>query len=410
MKKIINSSLLLALIVLTTISCKNADQIKARALANTPVEAKEIVKAVPPQNLGTIHKLSVADFKKAIDDKVGILVDVRTSEEFAKGHLEGAVNIDFKKRTFPLHISTIAKDKPVLIYCGSGNRSGKAAIIMQSLGFKNIYDLDHGYKGWSTENMAVTTENNDANKKLQEQLKVEIIKAEAIIGKGHQVDVDEFEKLIKEDKVTLVDVRTAKEFAEGHIKGAINVDWKNGHFAKHALKEITNEKPIAIYCGSGNRGTRTMYAMRALGFTEVYNLDQGVKSWKAAKKSLKTLEVKGDIRHLDVENFNNAILGQKGQLVDVRTPKEHEDSHIPHAIVIDFKNDNFKSEFEKLDKKVPVLIYCRSGGRSGRAMKVLEEMGFTVYNLDKGFNDWKANRMHVKGKNVHAKDGGEEGC
>ncbi|HBK72286.1 MAG TPA: hypothetical protein DDZ39_11645, partial [Flavobacteriaceae bacterium] len=107
MKKIINSSLLLALIVLTTISCKNADQIKARALANTPVEAKEIVKAVPPQNLGTIHKLSVADFKKAIDDKVGILVDVRTSEEFAKGHLEGAVNIDFKKRTFPLHISTI---------------------------------------------------------------------------------------------------------------------------------------------------------------------------------------------------------------------------------------------------------------------------------------------------------------
>jgi len=153
-----------------------------------------------------------------------------------------------------------------------------------------------------------------------------------------------------------------------------------------------------------------MYAMGALGFTEIYNLDQGLKSWKSANKPLKTLEVKGDVRHLDVENFNNAILGQKGILVDVRTPKEYEDSHIPHATLIDFKNDNFKTEFEKLDKSIPVLIYCRSGGRSGRAMKALEKMGFTVYNLDKGINDWKSNGMKVKGKNVHTKDGGEEGC
>ncbi len=409
MKKIINLSLVLILVIFSTNSCKNADEIRTRALASNP-PIVEIVKAIAPENLGTIHKASVAEFKKAIDGEIGTLVDVRTPEEFAKGHIEGAVNINFKKRTFPSYISAIAKDKPVLIYCRSGNRSGKAAFIMQALGFNDVYDLTSGYKGWNADKMSVITEDNSANKKLQEQLKTEAPKAETTTGKGHQADVDMFEKLIKDEKVTLVDVRTAKEFAEGHIEGAINVDWKDRHFAKNALMTISNEKPVAIYCRSGNRATRAMYAMSALGFTEVYNLDQGIKSWKAANKPLKTLEVKGDIRHLDVDNFNNAILGQVGKLIDVRTSKEYEEFHIPGAVMIDYKNDNFKTEFEKLDKKTPVLIYCRSGGRSGRAMKVLEKMGFTVYNLDKGIKDWKSNGMPLKGNNINAKDSGEEGC
>ncbi|HFA51381.1 MAG TPA: rhodanese-like domain-containing protein, partial [Bacteroidetes bacterium] len=46
-------------------------------------------------------------------------------------------------------------DKPVLIYCRSGNRSGKAASAMQALGFKNIYNLDHGIKGWLADGLPV---------------------------------------------------------------------------------------------------------------------------------------------------------------------------------------------------------------------------------------------------------------
>ncbi len=409
MKKIINLSLVLILVVFSTNSCKNADEIRTRALASIPTVIK-IVKAVSPKNLGQVHKSTVVEFKKAIDGEIGILVDVRTPEEFAKGHIEGAVNINFKKRTFPSYISAIAKDKPVLIYCRSGNRSGKATFIMQALGFNEVYDLTSGYKGWNAEKMTIVTEDNAANKKLQEQLKTEAPKAETKVGKTHQIDIDAFEKLVKEDKVFLVDVRTAKEFAEGHIEGAINVDWKDRHFAENALMTISNEKPIAIYCRSGNRATRAMYAMCALGFTEVYNLDQGLKSWKNAEKPLKTLEIEGDIRHLDVENFNNAILGQAGKLIDIRTPREYEEFHIPGAVMIDYKNDNFKTEFEKLDKKIPVLIYCRSGGRSGRAMKKLEKMGFRVYNLDKGIKKWRAKGMRIEGNNIQAKDNGEEGC
>lgn len=392
------------------VSCKNADQIKEREKSKAMAHViKEIVKVTTPNNLGVIKKVSIADFNNTIISNIGTLVDIRTPEEFAEGHLKGAVNINFKKRTFPDFINAIDKNKPVLIYCRSGNRSGKAAIIMQSLGFKEIHDLVKGYKGWNTEKMEVITTDNDANKKLQELLKKGELKGSPIIGKSHQINVDEFEKFVKDDKVTLVDVRTPKEFAEGHIIGAINIDWKNRHFANNILK-VSDEKPIAIYCRSGNRATRAMFAMSAIGFKEVYNLKDGIKSWNTANKPVKTLEVKGDKHHLDVANFNNAILGKVGALIDIRTPKEYDDFHLPNAKMIDYKNDNFKTEFEKLDKKTPVLIYCRSGGRSGRATKVLTEMGFKVYNLNKGINQWKAKNMPLEGKNIHAVSGGEEGC
>ena len=408
MKKLIKSIALTVLLATVATSCTDEAAIRKRAAANAPKPVVKIVEAVAPANLGKINKVAVADFEKSL--ATATLVDVRTPEEFAAGHVKGAVNINFKKRTFPDYINAIAKDKPVAIYCRSGNRSGKAALIMQSLGFKEVIDLASGYKGWVAAEKEVEKEDNAANKKLQETLAKEALKGKATVGKMHQLNVEDFEKLVKEGKVTLVDVRKPGEYATGFIPGAINVDWKNRHFATEAIKNITNDKPVAIYCRSGNRATRAMYAMAALGFNEVYNLDHGIKSWKAANKPLKTFEVKGDIRHLDVANFNNAILGKAGKLVDVRTPKEYEDYHIPGAVMIDYKNDNFKEEFSKLDKKVPVLIYCRSGVRSGRAMKILEGMGFKVYNLDHGMKAWKGEGMPIEGKNIASHGGAEEGC
>ncbi len=413
MKTIKKISVLLFASLLVLTSCKNAEEIRKRELAknqaNQPVQITPVVK---PSNLGEINKISVDEFAKVIEDKNVQLVDVRTPEEYAEGHIKNFVNINFKKRTFPDYINVIDKEKPVAIYCRSANRSGKAALIMQALGFKKIYDLDGGIKAWKAAGKELSTENNSANQKVQKLIeeKKDQLKGVPVVGKNHQVGVADFENLVKNDKVTLIDVRTPKEYAQGHIEGAINVDWKNRHFADNITKVVGNDKPSAIYCRSGNRATRAMFAMDALGYNEVYNLEHGIKSWKAENKPLKTLEVKGDKHHLDVENFNNAIQGQVGKLIDIRTPKEYEAYHIPGAINIDYKNDNFKEEMAKVGKDVPVLIYCRSGGRSGRATNMLSKEGYDVYNLDKGILKWKEENMPIQGKNTKAQDGGEEGC
>ncbi len=70
-----------------------------------------------------------------------VLVDVRTPEEFATGHLEGALNSDFRGGAFATEMQNWDKDKTYYLYCASGNRSGKAAELMKEAGFRNIVNV-----------------------------------------------------------------------------------------------------------------------------------------------------------------------------------------------------------------------------------------------------------------------------
>ena len=81
------------------------------------------------------------------------------------------------------------------------------------------------------------------------------------------------------------------------------------------------------------------------------------------------------------------------QLVDVRTPAEFAAGHIPEAVNIDVRGENFESQAQStLDKERPVAVYCRSGARSKTAAHALAAMGFRVYELNKGFMNWKGAR------------------
>lgn len=63
--------------------------------------------------------------------------------------------------------------------------------------------------------------------------------------------------------------------------------------------------------------------------------------------------------------------------VDVRTPEEYNQGHIEGALNIDFRQDNFAEEINKLDKGRKYLVYCRSGNRSGQAVEIMRGLGFT---------------------------------
>lgn len=78
------------------------------------------------------------------------------------------------------------------------------------------------------------------------------------------------------------------------------------------------------------------------------------------------------------------------QLVDVRTPDEIAAGSIPNALHIDFNGSDFENQMlTKLDKAKPVLVFCRSGGRSGKTAKMLQKAGFAeIYDLDGGYLNW----------------------
>ena len=75
--------------------------------------------------------------------------------------------------------------------------------------------------------------------------------------------------------------------------------------------------------------------------------------------------------------------------MDVRTPGEFNEGHIEGALLVDFQSGSFENEIASLDKSKTYAVYCRSGNRSGQAVKVMSEAGFTnIYNLNGGVIDW----------------------
>ena len=104
--------------------------------------------------------LDVSDFETAIANDDIVRLDVRTAEEYAEGHISGAINIDVLKDDFLKRASELPKDKDIALYCRSGNRSKKAAKMLSDNGYR-VIELGNGYNGWVKAGKAVTKEEVD---------------------------------------------------------------------------------------------------------------------------------------------------------------------------------------------------------------------------------------------------------
>lgn len=95
-------------------------------------------------------------------------------------------------------------------------------------------------------------------------------------------------------------------------------------------------------------------------------------------------------------SFEKEIRSDSVQLLDVRTPGEYADGHIPGAININVQSDDFSElAVNELSKDSTVLVYCRSGRRSLTAAAVLTELGYKVVNLKGGIIEWEENGLPV---------------
>jgi rhodanese-related sulfurtransferase len=93
---------------------------------------------------------------------------------------------------------------------------------------------------------------------------------------------------------------------------------------------------------------------------------------------------------LDAESFSKKLKEDNNAvLIDVRTPFEYQQGHIPDSVLINIANPDFPDEIQKLDKSKSYYLYCRSGSRSYHAGMFMLQMGFTnIYNLESGIISW----------------------
>ncbi len=94
------------------------------------------------------HNLPAAKFAEGVSQPGAVLVDVRRPEEFAAGHLPGAVNIEVTAPDFAQRMGALDKDAPTYVYCRSGARSASAAGLLTKSGFANVSNLLGGVLDW----------------------------------------------------------------------------------------------------------------------------------------------------------------------------------------------------------------------------------------------------------------------
>lgn len=129
--------------------------------------------------------LSAIEFSTKIKELSNpTIIDVRTPDEFSKGHITNANNFDWNGSEFENQIAGLDKSKPVFVYCLSGGRSASAANKMRSDGFKHVFELSGGIMKWRGANLPETTE-------------------KTVISNG--MSREQFDVLVNSDKLVLID-------------------------------------------------------------------------------------------------------------------------------------------------------------------------------------------------------------
>jgi len=116
--------------------------------ADTEQAGEDQVKLITPEDASEIIKENSGnpDF---------VILDVRTPGEYSQSHIESSVNIDFRSPSFKDEVGKLDRGKTYLLHCRSGQRSAGAAVVMEQMGFTDIYDMDGGMLRWEKNGLPV---------------------------------------------------------------------------------------------------------------------------------------------------------------------------------------------------------------------------------------------------------------
>jgi rhodanese-related sulfurtransferase len=260
----------------------------------------------------------VAEILKTQKDSY-IILDVRTKEEFGSGHLERAVLIPVDE--LETRFGELAKDKPIIVYCRSGNRSAKAAAMLISKGFSPVYDMTGGINAWTGKGYPVIVENdgsgttgasnsagtsdgqtagqntdqvsgqasgqssNQAESQESSQGSTQgtdniSAASDASAAEGvRYITADELNtKVTKSKDIIILDVRSEDSYMVKHIKGAVNIPYRD---FDGRTGELDSSKEIIIYCSNNDCGlsANAVTMLAGLGFKNVSALKGGIESW-----------------------------------------------------------------------------------------------------------------------------------
>src|SRR6185503_6115603 len=122
--------------------------VAALLISMAPLTAPAADEKPAAEKKAGVKRVDVEEFDKLRADRKNVILDVRTEKEFKAGHIPGATNIDVNSPDFEQQVAKLDKNKTYLVHCAGGVRSAKACKKLEGVGFKELYDLAPGFKGW----------------------------------------------------------------------------------------------------------------------------------------------------------------------------------------------------------------------------------------------------------------------
>jgi len=363
-----------------------------------------------PEGWMAVGKLD--DVKALIESNI-YLVDVREPNEYAEGHIPGAVNIPI--RTLAQNLNQIPADQPVLIYCKSGHRAGMAVAALRLLGYDNVRSFPGGWNAWSKAGEAISTESAPAGSFASKEVNPEMLAAvdaflSAIPEGFYAIGVVEKLQEAIDNGAILIDVREESEVAQGAIPGALHIPLRT---LIANLGQVPQDKPLVVYCASGHRSALATAMLHILGYDNVRAFAPGYGAWEAAQgesgevpKEI-TAALTSDFDLLSaadawvsalpegflavgkLDAFKDILENTQPVLIDVREAEEYAAGHIPGAINIPIRT--LTQNLDKIPADQPVFVYCASGHRAGLALAALGLLGYdNVKSFPPGWKGWSA--------------------
>jgi len=243
------------------------------------------------------------------------IVSVRAPDQYAIGHIPGAINIPWNQIAKPESLAKLPTDQPIVVYCYTGHTGQVATTVLNLLGY-NVQNLKFGMMGWS-QNPEVVVVSPFGPDTDQRDYPLETTVNEAtetydypVLDTGAE-DTDEIVRMAAEMALAdwsptisadalfenlndgdtsndplVVSVRSADSYALGHIAGAINIPW-NQIATPENLAKLPADAPIVVYCYTGHTGQVAATTLKVLGY-DVQNLKYGMMGWTADDEVLGT--------------------------------------------------------------------------------------------------------------------------
>jgi rhodanese-related sulfurtransferase len=368
-------------------------------------EKVEVVHHVPEIDATELHE------RLERGDKL-VILDTRTPEEYRRFCIPGGRSVPGGE--LPLRITDItknlSKDTTIIVNCAGRTRSIIGTRVLQRMGVPNVYGLKNGTSGWVLAGHQLETGADRVQ--LPHPSPEAVAAAEDYAAKlaaedgVRYLDVPALQSMMERrqrETVYCVDVRTAEEYAAGHIPG---FRWFPGGQAVQRSDDVAVVKnsPVVFACDGKARATYAASWYRQMGFQQVYAVDGGTVAWAADGHALeKGLPEELPAGYADAHRMVTLVspqelrTSQPAAVIFVDTSQDFARGHVPGARWVPrgwlelWIGDIVPS------KDTPLTITCLDGRSSVLAAATLKELGYQHTSvLDGGMVAWQQAGLPVE--------------